>query len=252
MWISLARRDFKVRYTQTALGTIWALIQPLISIAVLYLVFKQALKADTAGIPFLAYTLSGLVFWGFFNFNLSQGSAALIQSRAMIQKIYFPRILLVLSKGIVAMVDLALVLVLFLCIAYSSIDGDLPTVGYFIWALALCFLAAQGLALWISALSIRYRDLQQLIPFFSQLLFFLSPIAYSPKLWTENLSAANQIWLYLNPMFSSLEIWRMGLFNLSPLAVPNGLLLGNVFALILFASGWWIFQKSESKMADLL
>lgn len=252
LWISLARRDFKVRYTQTALGALWALIQPLISIAVLYLVFKQALKADTAGIPFLSYTLSGLLFWGFFNYNLSQGSAALIQSRAMIQKIYFPRILLVLSKGIVASVDLFLVLLLFIIIAYSNIVGAWINVTHFLWALALCFLSAQGLALWISALSIRYRDLQQVIPFFSQLLFFLSPIAYSPELWTENLSESHQIWLYLNPMFSALEIWRSGIFDLSPLALPNALLVGNGFALFLFISGWWFFQKSESKMADQL
>lgn len=252
MWISLARRDFQVRYAQTILGSAWALIQPLFSVAVLYLVFSRALKADTASIPFLSYTLSGLIFWGFFNYNLSQGAAALIQARSMLQKIYFPRILLVLSKSLVALVDLVFILLIFLLIAYPHYRIQLASIASFIGALGGTFLAAQGMALWVAALSIRFRDLQQIVPFISQLLFFLSPIAYSSSMWSSSLSADYHALLYLNPMFGLLEFWRLGLFGLEPLLHWQGLAISGFLCLALFFSGWYYFQKSESKMADLL
>lgn len=248
----MARRDFQVRYAQTILGAAWALIQPLFSVAVLYLVFSRALKADTAGIPFLSYTLSGLVFWGFFNYNLGQGATALIQARSMLQKIYFPRILLVLSKSLVASIDLLFILVIFGIIAHKDIQlGALNLLGFFS-SLILSFLASQGLALWIAALSIRFRDLQQIIPFLSQILFFLSPIAYSTSLWSDSMSSTYHWTLYLNPMFGILENWRNSLFAIEPLLGSSGLLLGSAVCLTLFISGWLFFQKSESKMADLL
>lgn len=241
-----------MRYAQTFLGALWAFIQPLITVTVLYMVFNTALKADTAKIPFLSYALSGLVFWGFFNYTLSQGASALIQARTMLQKIYFPRILLVLSKSLVAAVDLLFVLLIFLVLAFADLGSGLGILSSFIAALVLAFLAAQGLALWFSALSIRFRDLQQIIPFFSQLLFFLSPIAYSPALWSENIAQQYHYLLYLNPMFTVLELWRLGVFGLEPLLHSTGLIIGSLNCLFLFLSGWLYFQRSEAKMADLL
>tara|TARA_B100001115_G_scaffold184388_1_gene186645 strand:- start:2008 stop:2805 length:798 start_codon:yes stop_codon:yes gene_type:complete len=250
--ISLARRDFKVRYAQTKLGTLWALIQPLLSMAVLFLVFQRALQADTQSIPFLSYTLSGLIFWGFFNYNLSQGAASLIQARTMLQKIYFPRILLVLSKSLVASVDLIFVLILFVFVAFADAHFTLFSLGSFVAALLMSFFASQGLALWFAALSLRFRDLQQIIPFFAQMLFFLSPIAYSPELWHTALNEKFQILLYLNPMMGILEIWRAGIFELGFSANINGISVSIAFSLALFLSGWIYFQKVERKMADLL
>jgi lipopolysaccharide transport system permease protein len=249
---SLAQRDFKVRYAQTFLGSLWALAQPLLSVTVLYLVFQKALSADTAGIQFMSYTLSGLLFWGFFNYNLSQGSSALIQSRNMLQKIYFPRILLVWSKSLVAFVDLLFVLLLLILVAFVEVTLTPFTGVAFLLALIFTFLASQGLALWLAALSIRYRDLQQMVPFLSQMLFFLSPIAYAPSLWSNSISPENLIWLYLNPMLGILETWRWGLFGIEPLLGVQTLLITGLYCSLLFSSGWFYFQRVERKMADLL
>lgn len=249
--LSLALRDFRVRYAQTLLGPLWAILQTGLSLGVLYLVFQRALEANTQGIPFLSYALSGLLFWGFFNYNLSQGSAALIQARGMLQKIYFPRLLMVLSKSLVAAVDLALLLIIFIIVAFADAHFSLSSLGAFILALGLSFLASQGLALWLAALSIRFRDLQQVIPFLVQMLFFLSPIAYSPELWLESLPADYHALLYLNPMMTILEVWRAPLFDIS-YANPSFVLLGVGCCLLLFVSGWMYFQRVERKMADLL
>jgi lipopolysaccharide transport system permease protein len=250
--ISFAKRDFQVRYAQTFLGPLWALLQPLLSLGVLYLVFQKALNANTEGVPFISYTLSGLIFWGFFNFNLSQGSASLIQARGMLQKIYFPRLLLVLSKSLVALVDLLFVLLIFLFVAFADAHFSFATLAGFLGALILSLLASQGLALWFAALSVRFRDLQQLIPFISQMLFFLSPIAYSPDLWTESIPLKYQDLLYLNPMMGILEMWRAPLFELENLTLSNLPWWGIIWCFSLFISGWIYFQKSERKMADLL
>lgn len=250
--LSFARRDFQVRYAQTILGPLWALLQPLLSLAVLFLVFQKALNANTAGIPFLSYSLSGLIFWGFFNYNLSQGAGALIQARGMLQKIYFPRLLLVLAKSLVALVDLALVLLIFCLVAFADATLSLTTLGSFVLALLLAFFASQGLAIWFAALSIRFRDLQQVIPFFSQMLFFLSPIAYSPDLWSNSIPQGFQPLLYLNPMMIILDIWRSPLFEIPSFTNSQSMLLGISWCLILFGSGWLYFQKVERKMADLI
>ncbi len=247
---TLAQRDFKVRYAQTKLGYAWALIQPVTALAVLYLVFQKALQSDTQGISFLAYSLSGLLFWNFFSYNLSQGANALIQARAMLQKIYFPRQALVLSKALVALSDLGLAIILFTAIGYGEMHFSLWTLPSFILALLLSFLAGQGLAFWLAALSIRFRDLQQIVPFLLQMLFFLSPIAYSPDLWQESLGPQLSQWLQFNPFYAILDIWRSGIFGLE--INSSSLLLGIPYCLILFLSGWIYFQKVERKMADLL
>ncbi len=248
--LTLAKRDFKVRYAQTKLGYIWALIQPLTALAVLYLVFQKALNSDTQGVSFLSYSLSGLVIWNFFSYNLSQGANALIQARAMLQKIYFPRQVLLLSKGLVALSDLVIALILFALIGYEELYLTLWTFGSFLLAIVLSFLAAQGLAFWLAALSLRFRDLQQVVPFMVQMLFFLSPIAYSPDLWQNSLGNELSNWLLINPMYSILEIWRSGVFGLG---LSNGTLgIALLYCSFLFTSGWLYFQSVERKMADLL
>lgn len=170
----------------------------------------------------------------------------------MLQKIYFPRILLVLSKGLVALVDLGFVVLLFAIVAFADLRFDFQTIFFFLTALLLSFISSQGMAFWLAALSIRFRDLQQLIPFLVQMLFFLSPIAYSAQLWTDSLGAEHQFWLYLNPMTSILEIWRWGIFGLEPNLHTTYLLTACAWCLLLFLSGWWYFQRVERKMADLL
>lgn len=243
-----ARRDYRARFAQTALGYLWALLQPLLGVAVLYLVFQRMLGAATEGVGFFAYSLSGLLLWNFFSFTSSQGASALIQAQAMLQKIYFPRMVLPLSKNLLALVDLAVALLLFLVVAQGEASFKYAGLWLLLPALFLVAAAATGLALWLSALSVRYRDLQQVVPIFLQLLFFLSPIAYAPALQSELLGA--HAWVaQVNPLSGPLSLLRSGLFGL-PL---NPYWAYSVLSsMLLLVSGAWYFGRVERKMADLI
>jgi lipopolysaccharide transport system permease protein len=217
--------------------------------AVLFFLFSSLLAVDTQGIPFLSFTFSGLLLWNYFSFVLSQSASSLIASQSMLQKIYFPRILLPLSKGLLGLIELLVALVLFLAIAFA--DGQLKTWGLlsFIPLLMSTLAAAWGAGLWLSALSIRFRDLQQALPFLLQMLFFISPIAYSPALVQERIPLEWQGLYYINPINGILELFRSAIFGLDH--HPQAWLSLGV-SLLLFVSGWWYFHKVERKIADLI
>jgi lipopolysaccharide transport system permease protein len=174
--------------------------------AVLFFLFSNLLEVDTQGISFLSFTFSGLLLWNYFSFVLSQSASSLIASQSMLQKIYFPRILLPLSKGLLGLIELLVALVLFLVIAFA--DGQIKAWGLlsFVPLLIATLAAAWGTGLWLSALSIRFRDLQQALPFLLQMLFFISPIAYSPALVQERIPIEWQSVYYLNPINGILEL----------------------------------------------
>jgi lipopolysaccharide transport system permease protein len=198
--------------------------------AVLFFLFSNLLEVDTQGISFLSFTFSGLLLWNYFSFVLSQSASSLIASQSMLQKIYFPRIL-------------------FLVIAFA--DGQIKAWGLlsFVPLLIATLAAAWGTGLWLSALSIRFRDLQQALPFLLQMLFFISPIAYSPALVQERIPIEWQSVYYLNPINGILELFRSAIFGLEH--HPQAWLSIGV-SLLLLMSGWWYFHKVERKIADLI
>lgn len=243
---TFARRDYKARYAQTFAGMAWALLQPLLALAVLYLLFQRVLGVETQGISFFPYALSGLLFWNYFQFVVSQSAAALIDGQRMLQKIYFPRSVLPLSKGILALVEAGVLFLLFLFFL-----GSEPIQPWALLAWPLCILgamlAALGLGLWFSALSIRFRDLQQIIPILLQFLFFLTPVAYAPEMLL-NLLPKDLYWLiYLNPLTGIIETFRHLLWHLP---WQSEALLSWGIALMLTLSGAWYFQRVERKIAD--
>ncbi len=241
-------RDFKVRYVQTYLGYLWGVLQPLLGLAVIFVLFSKIADIQTDGIPYLPFALSGLIFWNYFNFVVTQSSSSLIAAQAMIKKIYFPRLSVPFSKSLVGLVDwiFGIVLLAALLIFYDVLSAKL-ILGVVI--LLLTATVSMGIGLIISALSIRFRDLQQILPFLVQLLFFLTPVAYPASL-LQKVIPQNWEWLaYVNPMMGILELWRHWLFglDLNPLfavSVAMGFF-------ILFI-GILVFTKTEKKMADLL
>lgn len=245
---TFAYRDYRSRFAQTFLGFGWAILQPIITMLVLYILFQRVIKTETHGIGFFAFALSGLMFWNYFSFVVGQASSSLINAQKMLQKIYFPRLVLPLSKGLVGLVEAALALIIFLLFAFRESKFEALGLLAFPVSLLIVLIGAWGIGLWVSALSIRFRDLQQIIPFILQLLFFLTPVAYAPSMIEAYFG--NNLWLaYLNPVAGSIEFFRAFSFNitLNPQAYIS------VFSsLVLFVSGWIYFQKTERKMADLI
>ncbi len=244
----LVYRDLKVRYAQTYLGFLWSLFQPLTGLAVVFVLFYKLAGLQPEGVPYLPFALSGLILWNYFSYVLAQSAAVLINMQAMIKKIYFPKLSLPLSKVLVGSIDFGVGLALFVGL---MLFYKLPLSGMWVLVPALLAMlaAAAGLGMLLSAISIRYRDVQQLIPFFTQMLFFLTPVAYATSLAGSVLPANGQ-WLYfLNPMAGILNLLRYALFDL-PLSPYFSISLWVSFSLL--ALGIVSYIRAEKKMADLI
>jgi lipopolysaccharide transport system permease protein len=154
----LAYRDLRVRYAQTFLGFLWAILQPVATLIILFFVFGKALKVDTGDIPYPVFALAGLSMWTYFSFVLNQSGQSVIGAQEMIKKIFFPRLVIPLSKAVVGIVDfgLTLIFLIVMMIAY----GITPSTNVFFAPIFILLnvLAALSVGIWLSALTIRYRD----------------------------------------------------------------------------------------------
>lgn len=245
---ALAMRDIRVRYAQTLLGFGWSLLQPLLGLAAVFVLFFRLAGINSGEIPYPVFALSGLVIWNFFFYLVTQSSSGLVHMQAMIRKIYFPRLSIPFSKVLVGSVDL-LIGVGLLALFLVQYDLTLGGLWMLIPVVFISIFAALGTGLIVSALSLRYRDLQQVIPFLLQMLFFLTPVAYPSNL-IEKILPDSQLWMsYLNPLTGALELWRYGLFGET---ISNGVWVSVFASLMLFVLGLLLFGKTERKMADLI
>jgi lipopolysaccharide transport system permease protein len=245
---ALAMRDLRVRYAQTFLGFGWSFLQPLLGLAAVFILFFRLAGIDSGGTPYLVFALSGLILWNFFYYLVTQSSSGLVHMQAMIRKIYFPRLSIPFSKVLVGSVDLvtgAILLIGLLLYFNLSVSG----IWMIIPAALITALTAVGIGLTVSAISLRFRDLQQVIPFLLQIVFFLTPVAYPSRL-IEKLLPESLLWLsYLNPMTGILELWRFCLFGET---LTSSTWISLFVSLLLFLLGLLLFNRTERKMADLI
>ncbi|HTF28317.1 MAG TPA: ABC transporter permease, partial [Flavitalea sp.] len=178
LFLILAYRDLRVRYAQTFLGLTWAIVQPLFTLIIFTLVFGRFVKVDTGGVPYPVFALCGMVAWTYFAFVMNQSGNSIIGAQEMIKKIYFPRLIIPLSKAVVGLVDfcIAFLLLIILLIYYDvKISPNIFMLPFF---LLLTILSALSAGIWLSALSIRFRDFQHITPFLVQIGLYATPIAY--------------------------------------------------------------------------
>lgn len=246
LFITLAQRDFKVRYTQTFLGLVWAILQPLITLFILVLVFGKVVSVDTGNIPYILFVLGGMCGWQYFAFVVSQSGTSLIGAQAMIHKIYFPRLIIPLSKALVGLIDFAIILFLFLVMmAFYSYKPGI-SIMYLPVFIALTIVASLAAGIWISALSIRFRDFQVIIPYLLQVGLYITPIAYPINLIPEKYKFI----FFLNPMTPVIQGFRWCLLGVDPPDIRSFISYG--FVVFLFISGLYYFKKTERTMADIL
>ncbi len=240
-------RDIKVRYKQTLLGASWAILQPLITMLVFDFLFGRVGKVPTEGLPYPLFSFAGLLPWGLFSTALNQGSRSLVSNQNMITKIYFPRLVLPLAAILAGLVDfvIAFLILIGLMIYYRAS----PAPAF--WALPfftlLALLTALGVALWLSALNVRYRDVNHALPFLTQLWLFLTPVAYSSSLISERW----RLIYALNPMAGVVNGFRWALFGVGD-GSGLGLWISILVALILLISGLFYFRTMERTFADLI
>jgi lipopolysaccharide transport system permease protein len=242
----LVWRDVRVRYRQTALGALWAILQPVLAVAIFTVVFARLVGVSADGAPYPVFALAGLVPWAFFAHGVTNGAASLVHSEQLVRRVYFPRLVIpagaVLAGGIDAVISL---LVLFgLALAYGVAPS--PTWIAVPVVLTLTLVPTMAAAIVLSALNVRYRDVQQLVPFVVQLLMFASPIVYPSSVLGEPWRT-----LYpLNPIVGIIEAMRWALFGGRPPLAALAVSLAVSIALLI--AGTYYFRRTEQTFADVI
>lgn len=243
----LTWRDIKVRYKQATLGIAWAILQPMLTTAITSVVFGYLLKVDSGSLPYPVFTLAALLPWHLFQLSLQKSSISLVGNANLITKIYFPRIIIPLSSVLAVLVDFAISLILLFVV---MLFYKLPFTWNMLWLIPLTLLsilAALAVGLWLSALNVQYRDIQQMVPFLLQIWMYATPIVYPITIIPEGTIR----YLYsLNPMVGVVQGFRWALFGGSP---PNmTLLFSSAAVILLLISGLFFFRRMEKTFADVV
>jgi lipopolysaccharide transport system permease protein len=243
----LAWRDVAVRYKQTSIGVLWAILQPFLTMVVFTLVFGKFANFPSKGVPYPIFVYSALLPWTYFASSLSAASGSLVSNKALVTKVYFPRVLLPLAGVVVPLVDFlfAFVVLVGLMAWFDVWPG---------WALVLAplfllmaLLTALGVALFLSAVNVRYRDVPYAIPFVIQIWLFLSGVVYA-------ISALPEKWqwvLALNPMTGVISGFQWGVLD-APAPDPGKTLVSVGAMAAIFVVGLWFFRRSEPRFADTI
>lgn len=242
-------RDIKVRYKQTLLGAAWAVLQPILTMLVFTFLFGNIAKMSTDGdIPYPIFSYTALLPWGLFSTALNSASRSLTSNHNMISKTYFPRLVLPMASVLGGLLDFAIAFVVLIgLMVYYGITPGLHS----LWALPLFILlslvTALGVALWLSAINVQYRDVAYALPFISQFWMFITPIAYSSKVISEKWQLAYA----LNPMAGVVNGFRWAL-----LGVGNGpdilVAVSAGIAIIILLTGLIYFRNMERTFADTI
>jgi lipopolysaccharide transport system permease protein len=246
-WV-LARRDVSVRYKQTVIGILWAVLRPLLTMLVFTLIFGKIAKLPSEGVPYSLLVFTGMIPWFFFSSSVTESSSSLVANSNLLSKVYFPRILVPLSSILVAAMDfiigMALLVMMLLYFGYMP-TWRLLSIPIF---LSVAFAAAAGIGLLFSALNVKYRDFQFIVPFVVQFGLYLSPVGFASSVVPENWQLAYA----LNPMVGVIDGFRWALLGDAFQIRWDVQLISVSIAVILLGSGTWFFRRFERGIADVI
>lgn len=246
----LVWRDVKVRYKQTALGAAWAVIQPLATMGVFSVFFGNLAGVPSDGVPYPLFALAALVPWTFFSQGLIQSSNSLVGSQNLVSKVYFPRLAIPLAAVLAGLVDFLVAFALLLgALAFYRVapNGPAGRVAWLPLFVLLALVTSLGVGLWLSAWSVRYRDVRYLVPFLAQLWLLATPVAYPASLLSEPWRTVYGI----NPMAGVVEGFRWSLLGTGTGPGPLAWVSAGV-AVALLVSGLAVFRRQERTFADLI
>lgn len=240
-------RDVKVRYKQTALGACWAIIQPLLTMAVFSIFFGRLGKIPSDGIPYPIFSFAALVPWTFFANGLNQSAGSLVSSSDLIKKVYFPRLTIPIATVLSGAIDFALSFAVLLVMMLSYRITPTSQVVWLPFFLLLALVTSMGVGLWLSALNVEYRDVRYVVPFLTQFWLFATPIAYPSSLLSEPWHT-----IYgLNPMTGVVEGFRWALLGTNTAPRPI-IAVSSVAAIVILVSGAFYFRRMEKSFADIV
>lgn len=245
----MAWRDIKLKYKQTVLGILWAVLQPLLAMVLFYVIFFKFIGLSSDDLPYPIFAYSGLVIWNFFANSVMQASDSMVMQANTVKKVYFPRLAIPISSMGFGVVDFAVAfLILLAMMAYYRIAPTwaVVTLPYF---LLLAVATALGVGLWLSALNVLFRDVRYVVPFLIQMWFFATPVAYSSSFMSER----PDVWSYvygLNPMAGVINGFRWSLLG-TEMVQPQILVTSSIVAVVLLVTGLYFFRRMERIFADV-
>lgn len=248
LFFFLSWKDILVRYKQTVLGVSWSVFQPLITMVIFTLVFGKLAKMPSEDVPYPILVYAGILPWQFFANSLTECSSSLINNMHLVSKIYFPRIIIPVSKIIVTLIDfvISFILLVLLMVVFNRLPGWGTAVIPLL--LLATMLLSLGLGLWFSALNVRYRDFRYVVPFIVQLGLYISPVGFSstvvPGKW--------RLLYSLNPMAGIIDGFRWALLRGQTRLFVPGFIISLLLVLVIFLSGFLYFRKVERSFADLI
>ena len=248
-------RDIKVRYKQTVLGATWAILQPFLSMVVFTIFFGRLGNLPSDNVPYPIFNFTALLPWGLFSKAISDAGRSMVSNRSMITKVYFPRMVIPLASVLGGLVDFGIAfLVLVGMIIYYNVAPNstytvtiTPAVLTLPLFVLLALVTSLGVGLWLSALNVNYRDVNYVIPFLTQLWFFMTPIVYSSSMLSNNV----QLIYALNPMVGVVNGFRWALLGID-YGLPVTFVISTGVSVILLVTGLFYFRRMERTFADLI
>jgi lipopolysaccharide transport system permease protein len=245
----LAWRDILVRYKQTVIGMLWALIRPFLTMIVFSVIFGSLAKLPSEGTaPYPILVFAALLPWQFFSNSLSECSNSLISNANLISKVYFPRLIVPASSVIVSFVDflVSAMILLGLMAWYNFVPTwRILSLPLFI---GIAFAASLGVGLWLAALNVEYRDFRYIVPFIVQFGLYVSPVGFSSSIVPEQW----RLLYYLNPMVGVIDGFRWAILGGESKLYWTGFTLSLGLVALLLVSGIWYFRKMERTFADVI
>jgi len=246
LWI-LIERDLKLLYKQTALGAIWVVLQPLIAAAIFAVIFGRVAKLPSDGAPYLLFVFCGLTVWTYFSQALQRAGNSLVRNSQLVSKVYFPRLIIPLAHTLGAIVDFVVILAVLLVLMGTY--GYTPSLRLLVLPafLLLMISTATGIALWFSALSVKYRDCGYALPYFVQVWMYASPVIYPVSM----VPARWQPLFALNPAVGFIEGFRWAVLGRSAI---NTHILGItiIMSVLALMTGLFFFRRAERRFADII
>lgn len=249
----LAWRDILVRYKQTVIGVAWAVVRPVLTIAVLTVVFGRVARLPSGGVPYPLLVFCGMLPWHFFATAFAESSSSLVANSNMISKVYFPRLIVPAGSVITSFVDFLISAALLgLLMLFYGVTPS-PTVIALPLFIAMAFGAAFGVGLWVSALMVRYRDFRFVVPFVVQFGLYLSPVGF-----TSTFAAAHvlpepwRLLYWLNPLAGVIDGFRWAILGGDHILYLPGVFLSAAVIGLIVLTGLRYFRRTEQTFADII
>ena len=252
LFLVFAWRDVSVRYKQTVLGVLWAILQPLITMLIFTFIFNGVAKIESGdGTPYPIFLYVGLLFWQYFSGTLTNASNSMVANASIIQKVYFPRLIIPVATAVTGLVDLAVASVILIGMMFHyGYHPHLTGVLILPLLLAIAVLASLGMGMFLASLNIKFRDVRYALPFVIQIMMYVTPVIY-PVSMLGKYPVIKTLMLWLNPISGVISNARAGLLGTAPIDWSVlGISAGT--SVLFFVFGLYYFRTTERYFADIV